>query len=270
MRLRLGVQPAGGVDEHEIGVAARPPRPSRRTRPNQGRRLPGRARSRRRCARPTSSTDLPRRRGTCRPAASTTLLPASLCCAASLPIVVVLPTPLTPTNIHTVSSPSLSAGRVTCRDSSIAAISSRNNATTPSAESTFSSRGAPLHLVEQLLGGVEAHVGEQQRLLEVVPRRLLDPVAGDAAHVARERSAGAAEPVAQARLDDWFGDGRFGDRRFGYGRLGRRRRRRPRRLARPVPASRRSWSRVGGRQRWRSRHAAQVVRDARSARAASP
>ena len=37
--------------------------------------------------------------------------PASTCCLASLPIVVVLPTPLTPTNIHTLVAPSSSASK---------------------------------------------------------------------------------------------------------------------------------------------------------------
>ena len=39
------------------------------------------------------------------PAASSTERPASICCCATLPIEVVLPTPLTPTNIQTLGLP---------------------------------------------------------------------------------------------------------------------------------------------------------------------
>ena len=47
----LGVQPARGVDEHEVGVAARRPRSSRRTPPSPDRRPPARAR----CSAPVRS-----------------------------------------------------------------------------------------------------------------------------------------------------------------------------------------------------------------------
>ena len=86
---------------------------------------------------------------------------------------------------------------------------------------------------------------------------------GDAAYVARQRRTSAAEPVAQTRLDDWFGDRRFGngslcDRR-GLDRNvlldGRRR----------LDGSGLGWRENNGGGRVR---AAQVVRDARSARAA--
>ena len=62
-------------------------------------------RSRRRCARPTARAGRRRRRGTCRPPRARRACRRATCCDASLPIVVVFPTPLTPTNIHTFGSP---------------------------------------------------------------------------------------------------------------------------------------------------------------------
>ena len=66
MRLTLVCSRPGGVDEHEVGAAARRPRSSRRTRPSRDRRLPGPARARRRRARPSARAARRRRRGTCR------------------------------------------------------------------------------------------------------------------------------------------------------------------------------------------------------------
>jgi len=90
--------------------------------------------------------------------------------------------------------------------------------------------------LDHLRRGRHPDVGEDQRLLEVVPGLVVDPApAGDARERARERGTGLAEPVAQPGLDplDDLGLGldlgrlrRLDARRLdGGGRLGRRDRR---------------------------------------------
>ena len=76
---------------------ARAPTAARRTRPRPDRRRPAVRRMRRRSAPPRPAAARPRRSGKYRPAASMTLLPSSASRRASLPMVVVLPEPLTPT-----------------------------------------------------------------------------------------------------------------------------------------------------------------------------
>ena len=98
----LGVEPAGGVGQHEVVPAGRRPLRRRRRSPTTGRRPRCPARSRRRCARPTSSSCSAAAARNVSPAAITTCGPASRCWRATLPMVVVLPTPLTPTNSHTL------------------------------------------------------------------------------------------------------------------------------------------------------------------------
>ena len=81
---------------------------------------------------------------------------------------------------------------------------------------------------------VDADVGEDQRLLEVVPGLAVDLLAGqDRAHVAGQRAAGLAQPVAEPwpdrrggldrglcrRLDRGLGD--LGGRRLDRRRCGR-------------------------------------------------
>ena len=109
--VRLRVQAAGGVDEHEVGARLDAARHRVEHDRARDRRRPGRARARRRCARPTARADRRPRRGTCRPRRARPGGPRRTCCAASLPIVVVFPTPLTPTNIHTFGSPATPAQR---------------------------------------------------------------------------------------------------------------------------------------------------------------
>ncbi len=61
-------------------------------------------------------------------------------------------------------------------------------------------------LVEQLGGRLDADVGADQRLLELVPGLLVDLLAGqDRADVAAEQGAGLAEPVAEPGLDRHLG-----------------------------------------------------------------
>ena len=200
------MQPAGGVDEHEVGARGSSPRPSRRTRPSPGRRRPGRGRSRRRCARPTARAGRRPRRGTCRPRRARRACPSATCCEASLPIVVVFPTPLTPTNIHTFGlardGVRASRSRVSSR---MPDTSSRTRPSSASASVTSSTLARSRTALEEPLRRRHADVGEEHRLFELVPGVVVDLAPADRAQVAGERGAGPAEPVAQPRLDDLFG-----------------------------------------------------------------
>ena len=91
------VQPAGGVDEDRIAALAPSPTRSRRRPPRPDRRPRAPARCRRRRASPRSRAARRRRRGTCRRRRSAAAGPPFLSRFASLPTVVVLPVPLTPT-----------------------------------------------------------------------------------------------------------------------------------------------------------------------------
>ena len=103
-QVRLRVQPAGGVDDHDVARRRGSRARSRRRRPTPGRLRARRRRTSRPRARPRSRAAPRRRRETCRPRASTTEWPCCRSRSASLPIVVVLPVPLTPTTSRTLGS----------------------------------------------------------------------------------------------------------------------------------------------------------------------
>ena len=102
----LRVQAPGGVDDDDVDAHARGRGGPSRTRPRPGRRPRGRADDlAARALGPARSAARRPRRGTCRPRRAATVWPSSRCrCHASLPIVVVLPVPLTPTAMITVGS----------------------------------------------------------------------------------------------------------------------------------------------------------------------
>ena len=110
--VRLGVEAAGGVAEHEVVVAG--PRPaataSKITALGSPPSLPRTKSAPARSAHVPSCSAAAARNVS--PAAITTLRPSATCCAPTLPIVVVLPTPLTPTNSHTFGEPSGPVGEV--------------------------------------------------------------------------------------------------------------------------------------------------------------
>ena len=137
-------------------------------------RRPGRAR--RRPARPTCRAARRPRRGTCRRRPSPPSGRRPTCWCATLPIVVVLPTPLTPTNSHTFGLPPERSSKCSARSAP-----ARRAAISPcSASSSCVGLGDLLGLhprpqvVEQRVGDADADVGAQQRLLELLPRLVGD------------------------------------------------------------------------------------------------
>ena len=111
------------------------------------------------------------------PAAISTVRPCAFCSAPTLPIVVVLPTPLTPTNSHTFGEP----GSPSSKCSSRSAPSRRAVISSCSAVSSASGVVDLLRLHARRASPSSsssrhphADVGAQQRLLEVVPRLVGD------------------------------------------------------------------------------------------------
>ena len=135
----LGVQPAGGVDQDDVDAVV--DAGLHRLERDAGRvgALRPRAPSARRPARPTSAAARRRRRGRCRPHRGATVRPSATSTRASLPIVVVLPVPLTPTTRTTAGAPAgLPAVEATGRHrgSTSASSSSRSIARTASGSAT--------------------------------------------------------------------------------------------------------------------------------------
>ena len=167
------------------------------------------------------------------PAARITERPSSFSrCHAILPIVVVLPEPLTPTIIRT-------AGRfeTSMRGSPVSATLGEQ------LDQAVARRLGPLdvarldlhlELADDLGRGAGAHVGEDQRLLEALPGPLVEVVADARGELGAERVAALREALAQAAEDAAAG---FAARftAIGLGRL--RERSRGRRRRRLVPAS---------------------------------
>ena len=157
--------------------------------------------ARRRCARPRARAGRPPRRGTCRRRRARRVRPSATRCGASLPIVVVLPTPFTPTNIHTFGSPAAVRERRGVRRRRAARPPRRARA-----RSSASASADPLGLGPRpaprrgcVRRGRHADVGEEQRLFELVPRVVVDLRRLRPRRRAGERGAGLAEAVARAR-----------------------------------------------------------------------
>ena len=172
-QVRLRVQPAGGVDDHDVAAAAR--RRLDRVVRDRGRVGAPRAsrRSRRRRAAPRSRAARRPPRGTCprrRPAPSGR---ARTSRAASLPIVVVLPVPLTPTTRITArplarrracrarrAAPAISSTSACSRSSTSPALRSRS---TSSAVAGTPTSARDQRLLERLPGLVVARVEAPER-----------------------------------------------------------------------------------------------------------
>ena len=167
------------------------------------------------------------------PAASNTFLPSPTSCAASLPIVVVLPLPLTPITSRTNGlAESKVSGRRVEREDLGAALAQERPDRVGVAQILARQRGSDL--LEQPLAGAHADVGGEQDLLDVVddariqllaPREHLaqtrDPAGARARQPGRERS--------RIRLLLKLAGGRqllAPDDRLGQGLLDRGRRRR--------------------------------------------
>ena len=177
------------------------------------------ARSRRRPARPRSAAGRRRRRGTCRRHRAARLRPSATSTRASLPTVVVLPVPLTPTTSTTAgravaarrASERSSAGSTSASSSSRSSARAASGSATPSTLTRLRSRSTSSWV------GPTPRSAVQQRLLDLVPRVLVEPVAGEqrqqalaergvasgpagrAAGPAGRRSAPGARPPAPAR-----------------------------------------------------------------------
>ncbi len=93
----LVVQPPGGVDQQHVRALGAARASARRTPARPRRCWPGRRSPARRCARPRPASCSTAAARNVSPATSTARRPCSRYCCASLPIVVVLPVPLTPT-----------------------------------------------------------------------------------------------------------------------------------------------------------------------------
>ena len=134
----------------------------------------------------------------------TTLRPSSACCLPTLPMVVVLPTPFTPTKSHTLGAPgSKRSVRSPVRRSALSWSLSASTRATGSVMPLLGDGGS--QPVEDVARRADADVGADQGLLEVVPGLLVDRRAGqDRAHVARHRAAGPTQPLAERGLRSWW------------------------------------------------------------------
>ena len=121
-------------------------------------------------------------------------------CQAILPIVVVLPVPLTPTIISTAGSALRSIGA-----RPVAATSARISIRRVADGDAVGGDGAGVDLVLEPFdhrgGGRGAGVGEDQRLLEPLPGLVVDPVEEAGRDLLGQRLAAFGEALAQAPED---------------------------------------------------------------------
>ena len=249
-QVRLRVQAAGGVDEHEVGAAAR--RGGHRVEHDRAGIGAVLAAHELAAGALGPQPELVGGRGAERVGRGEHDARARrrTCCDASLPIVVVFPTPLTPTNIQTFGSPGDDVQRAARASASRSATtSSRTSATSPSASATSSAlaRARTASRMRCVVASpTSASSIASSRSSQVV---VVDLAAAQAGEHARERGARAAEPVAQPRLLDDLDELL---ELVGRRRLGVERRRRPRAAARAASRARRrsrrptARSRVGG------------------------
>ena len=103
------------------------------------------------------------------------------------------PTPLTPTNIHTLGSPAVCVERAACRRRR-AARPARCAAAPSARRSRRSARSVARSRTSPRIRSVDGHadVGEQQRVLEVVPGLVVDAVTAAQARRTRRGSCRAA------------------------------------------------------------------------------
>ena len=190
--VRLGVEAAGGVGDHDVGVAGDRRRRARRTRRRPGRRW---ARGRRspspvRCAQIRSWSMAAARKVSA--AASTTRRPLARSRAASLPMVVVLPVPLTPTTSTIAGPPSAAGTGSQCSASRGASSPASSARTASSAETSLRLRARSTRSIDER----GADVAGDQRLLDLVPVRATATAEG-AAQPGAEPGAGLLEALLE-------------------------------------------------------------------------
>ena len=126
-------------------------------------------------------------------AASSTFWPASARWRVSLPMLVVLPAPLTPTTMITVGTASPTRSGC-CSGASSSATASGQQRLHRHRLGGLALLDAPLQVLEQELRGLHAGIGHQQRRLQLFVERVVDARAGE--HLG-DAAAGAAQALAQ-------------------------------------------------------------------------
>ena len=135
------------------------------------------------------------------PAARRTERPAADCWRASLPMVVVLPTPLTPT----INQTSVEPGRPSKCSARESGTSSSVLIPWPRAREEIVPTGdllgldPPPELGQQGVGGLDAHVGPDQGLLERVPGGGVDPPRAQGGDGPAEQAPDTAQATAVGR-----------------------------------------------------------------------
>ena len=151
------------------------------------------------------------------PAASRTERPAADWRRASLPMVVVLPTPLTPTMSQTSGAPgrAVEAQRpgARCLEQLADGRAERGQQVVAAADLLGLDLGPQVG--EQGVGGGDADVGPDECLLERVPGGRVDPARPQRGDCAAEQAAHAAQAAAVGRRRRRSSDGRVGRRGRG-------------------------------------------------------
>ena len=104
----------------------------------------------------------------------TTFVPSCSSCMATLPIVVVLPTPFTPTNSHTVVLPSSAKSELAFPLQPVRPAPPAVPPTSWSEVARLSRRATSFRSFRQDLGRADADVGQDERLFQLVPRLLVE------------------------------------------------------------------------------------------------
>ena len=159
------------------------------------------------------------------PAAMTTVRPSSVSRLPSLPMVVVLPTPLTPTNSHTTGRrrPGAASRSKPARRSFSSALSASSSS--PRSVSALGLHPGPQVRRAAPWWRLDADIGADQRLLELVPGLVVDPAPGDRSS---RRSPRASTGPCPGGRGTGAGDGRRLGGRHGLVDRGGQLRRRPR------------------------------------------
>ena len=137
------------------------------------------------------------------PAAITTFEPSAASRAPTLPMVVVLPTPFTPTNSQTVGPVSSERWRSRSKPLSLSFSSPFSASSSCGAVGDAVGLHPGPEVVEEILGGDQTDIGEQEGLFELLPGVLVDlgPPA-DRAERPGQGVAGLREAIAEPGLDE--------------------------------------------------------------------
>ena len=173
-QVHLGVEPSGGVGQHQRPGPGPTPSGRRRRRRRSGRclRRPARAPTPDRSAQIASCSAAAARKVS--PAARSSDRPSADCRRAILPMVVVFPTPFTPTKSQTLVTPSSSARPTPPAPSSDARSACAQGGDHGVGSPQLARADALAKIVEQRRGGGHPDVGPQQGLFEIVPGLIVD------------------------------------------------------------------------------------------------